>query len=79
MDPHLSLLKSPSGSKVTQKRTRSSAKPMAGRAECSGIGSRVTPPGIDRADRRRNLPARIETIRHFRWNVELPETVLRSA
>ncbi len=61
----LSLPKSPSGSKVTQKRTRSSAQPMAERAETSRIGSGVSPPGADRAERRRNLPARIETIRHF--------------
>ena len=35
---------------------------MIGHAEMGRIGSGVTPPGIDRADRRRNLPARIGTI-----------------
>ncbi len=59
----LSLLKIPSGSKVIQKRTSSSAQPMARQAEMSRIGPGVTPPGIDRAESRDNLPARIETIR----------------
>src|SRR5207245_11690646 len=62
---HLSLLESPSGSKVTEKRTRSSAQPMVGQAEMSRIGSGVAPPGIDRPESRRTLPARIETIRDF--------------
>ena len=62
--PDLSLLKSPSGSKVTEKRTCWSAQSMAGRAETSRIDSGVTPPRIGRVESRRTLPARIETLCH---------------
>ena len=65
MDPHLSLLKSPSRSKVRQKRTCSSAQAVPGQAEASRIGSGVVPPEAARAESRRTLPSRIETIRHF--------------
>ena len=65
----VSLLKSPSGSKVTPKRARSSAQPKTGQAETSRIILGVSPPGIDRAARRRNLPLRIETIRHCEGQV----------
>ena len=66
----LFLLKSPSGSQVARKRTRSSAQPMVGQAETIRIGSGVTLPGIDRVERRRTLPARIGTIRHFEERVQ---------
>ena len=36
---------------------------MVGHAETSRIGSGVPPPPIDRAESRRTLPVRIETIR----------------
>jgi len=63
--PGVSLLKSPSRSKVRQKRPCSSAQAVAGQAEARRIGSGVVPPGADRAENRRTLPSRIETIRHF--------------
>ena len=46
----LSLLKSPSGLKVTQRRARVAAQSTAGQAETSRVWSGVTSPGIDRAE-----------------------------
>lgn len=68
----LCLLKNPSGSKMTQKRTRASALPVPGRDETSRIASGITSLRVDRVKCRRTFSARIENMCHIESGVSLP-------
>jgi len=66
----LSLLKSPSGPKVGQTRTRASTQRMADRVETNRIGSGVAPLGIDRVESRRTRAVGTATSRDCEERVQ---------